>query len=113
LLLSSSADAAADDDELRLEQIRERGDPARERLTRLAPDLHGDGIAGTRGGRDVGRGHVCHPRLLRPLGDRRSRGVGLEAATAAATAALPAVPVDRDVPELAAVARGAAVEPVV
>src|SRR5581483_630614 len=108
-LLPRAAHAAADHDELRLEEVGERGDAAGERLARLLPDPQRDRVAGARTGRDIGGGHSLETCFVRALGDRRSRRVRLEAAAAAAAATFATVPVDCDVPELAAVARGAAI----
>src|SRR5215218_4455194 len=109
-LLARTEDASAEDDELRLEEVHDRGHAAGERLHGLVPHRDRERVALARGGGDLGRGARGEPGLARALGDRRSRDVGLEAPPAAAAAALPPVPVDGDMAELAAVPHRAAVE---
>src|SRR5206468_3118294 len=109
-LLTRAQDAAAEHDDLGLEQVRDRRDAGCERLARLVPDPRCDRVARARARRDVGGRGVFHAGLFRALGDRRARGVRLETAAPAAAAALPAVPVDGDVAKLTAVAALPAVQ---
>src|SRR4051794_33028936 len=110
-LLAGAGDAAAEDDELRLEHVHDRREPARERLDRLVPHRGRAGVAGTRGGGDLLGRLEPEPGPARAPRDRRARGVRLEAPTAAAAAAKATAPVDGDVAELAPVPLRAAEEP--
>src|SRR4029453_9015494 len=69
------------------------------------PDAFPHGVAGACGGGDVGRRLDLQARFARALRDGRSGRVRLEATATAAALARPAVPIDGDMAELAAVSR--------
>ena len=109
-VLPGPAHAAADHDQLRLEDVDDRGEAAGERLHGLVPYPRGTPISAQRRAGDLLRRSVPEARLAGALSDRRPRDVRLEAAATAAAAACAPAPVDRHMAELRAVPKAVRTE---